>query len=841
MFVYLFILLKIKKPYDKALIKCNQLSFTPVIRKAMRPLVLLALFQLYRVFSVTASVVTDSSELPPAIINLDRADNSDSEVEITGSMNPIYNTPVSVQSPVQEVAEFGNESDFEDRRISVVGNSQIEEEEESFLSLFPHTVGIRNHAYNCYASALISCLYNIPVVQMALYEEVSRSDLRKDESVVTALATIFYKMRHGKSFIDLESFFVPAIRKSLGWEFGNIECVLEFWNQISETLPESLFQIELQENRFRKSDQVLIKSDIQKSNLILVSPSKNYRNIEEILRDNFADEEAEDFIVEPKEIKDYPHLFGEGATSEVKISVPSRTTLTIKSCPKVLIFGVKRVRWNATTGTQEFDSTPLGFPEKLLINEEKYTIVGNVEYNEERVHYFAQNHDLWDDQWYIHDDKAVTRIPDTEEAFDDLTMRFIHNSSMVFYVKGSLLEEFGTKESVEIPSDVITKLTIRSKRQNSTPELSGRVKRKRGGEDKVFEEQELTVTEEIVESQESAEIVEEPVKSEVKKVRKPYKKREKNSRVKTTFFETRFGPMADFRLGTTPFLFHQDNRNSVLEPILMAFAAHPKAVRKLFESARYKTSADFEFKFALTVLSILTGNMAVQTVELSQILVERHGIYFGDIGSAWKRISSLLSQEISPLPNLKVITYKDDEPMSLENINNCDSFALSPFNLMPCPRELKFSGAAFNLVENRSERIMKLNILKSDEGLIIPLPVDRIIKHPEELDGLGFNTNPVQMNLGPYLIYGFITINPNTGNKQAVLSDQGNRNRYFIYSAGTPGYMEKSTELQERVLGLLRHQSVLVLLSKPDDFYSEMPMLSDVPDNLISELIASKL
>ena len=850
---------------------------------------------MYKVAVVSAAdtnktiVSTDASL---RIIDIATGSSSEDEIELPNKSNPIHNTPVTTPSSTLEVIDMSeakementnNAETFQNEKQEIQNNSDSVDVDDEETSLFPHKVGIRNHALNCYASALISCLYNIPVVQMAVFDEVSRSNLRKEESVTAALATIFYKMRFGKSFIDLEPFFMPTVKKTLGWEFGGLECVLEFWNQLSTALPESLFQIELQENRFRKDDNVLIKSVSQKTNLILVSPSEKYRNIEEFLENNFVDEDAEDFIIEAKDKHEYPQLFKEDSDAflEDKVRITSKTSLTILNCPKVLIFGIKRVRWNPQTGSSEFHSTHLGFPEKLTINGEEYMIVGNVEYDSKKVHYFAQNHDLLDDQWYTHDDKIVSRIPDTEEAFDDLTSRFIHNSSMVFYVKSSLLDEFQDRDSVEIPNDVITKLTSRNR--------SATLKRKN------IEEINKEIVAEIVEevsvneaskAQEEAEAQEEEkVVKTVKKVRGPYKKRPKtqvnidinpsitknqkevqNSAVKTeenitqtsmesatnnkvqkqkkmrltydldgtNFFRSSFGPVADFRLGSKPFLFSKDDRNTVLEPILMAFAFHPKAVIKLFESARTKSPNDFEFKFALTVLRILIGHMAVNTKELTRDLIENYQIDFSDFATVWRRVSQLLSQEISPSPDLKIVSYKDDEPMTIENIPNCDCYSLKPFKNLKCPRQLKFTGAAYDLIEDRNENLVRRNILKSD-GVILSIPVTRLVRDLTT-NTTNYDSNPIQINNGPYLVYGFIGIDPDTRGKFAVFSDLQGQERFLIYTAGLPIYKQKSPELADKIVNCMTRQSVLFFLTKAEDFNLEMPKLSDVPSILLDEM-----
>lgn len=818
----------------------------------MRLLLLLSLFGIIKVFCASTSEGKAEKKI------LIKYDSNNASVKIDVSI------------------EATDDSDIGDDEVEIVEDKEGEEQVSVQLShgedawIFPHKIGIRNHANNCYASALISCLYNIPIVQKALFDQVSGSSLRKEESIAVALATIFYKMRFGRSFIDLEQFFIPAVKKEFTWEFGGIECVLEFWNQLSSALPEFLFQFELQENRFRKSDNVLIKSFAQKSNLILVAPSKKYRNIEEFLEKDFVDEEAEDFIIESDDIKDYPHLFIESGIpipipeQQERLRIPSKTTLTILNCPEVLIFGVKRVRWNSETNSPEFDSTHLGFPEKLIVNSEEYTIVGNVEYDEGRIHYYSQNYDLLNDQWYIHDDKQVTRIPDTEEDFTELTRRFIHNSSMVFYVKSSSLELFKNKENVALSDELVMKLKTRSSAATSNNNLNLKRSRKRRA-DKVDNanldcaDDEPTIKDtklvkkgrgslkkrpKAAEPQETAEISDSDIGNKKPRIRKDLKSDLDLSEAKVCS-SLSFDQGPDFRLGSKQFLFSKDDGNDILEPILMAIAFHPRLVTKLFEIvARNEspTPTDFVFKFALVVLRILTGHMDISTRELFTILVENYSVEFSDIGTVWRKISQLISSEISSIPDLKVVKFKEDEPISIETFPRCDSYSLKPHKTIKITSGLVLSGPAYDSILDSGEggegRTFNRNILKcndEEEGIILPVPVERIFKD-SATEKYIYDASPVQINTGSYLIYGCIGIDRNGNRTFAIYTDHLNQSRYLFYASGILMYKEKSVPLQQMIIDLMKTQSSLFLLTKSDGFYEEMPMLSHVPKILINEL-----
>lgn len=471
--------------------------------------------------------------------------NSDEVIDI----NDDDSTDLTVTSAnKEEVRRLDSVDSFSVNGTEIPEDQDEQEEEEVNPPMFPHVVGIRNHALNCYASSLIACLYNIPLVQEALFANVLKNidepNTDRYECIATALSTIFYKMRSTKTFVDLETYFVPAVKRTINWDFGGLECALEFWGRFSAALPaevSDLFKIDGVESHFRKSDNAFIKSENVSSNMIFVSPSKKYKSIEKLLEVDFIDEEAEDFTVFPEDQHLYAHLL-DGPIEE-KVNVNRRTTFRITNKPKVLIFGVKRVYWDASTNSSGLNTTILEFPENLKLNDEEYTCVGNVEYDSIRGHYFAQNLDLLNDQWYIHDDKKVEKIPDTTEAFADLSERFYTNSCLVFYIKTSLIDEYIENESkLAVPLPVIAKLTSRGrksffKRKRDVdpdnvieipiaPEAPQKITRRRlQNKQKIdanesVESVDVNETEIIVKAQQEVPVVQD----KIKKVRGPYKK-----------------------------------------------------------------------------------------------------------------------------------------------------------------------------------------------------------------------------------------------------------------------------------------------------------------------------
>lgn len=777
-------------------------------------------------------------------------------------------------------------------------NDNVEEEEEEvevIPPLFPRLVGIRNHALNCYASALLACLYNIPTVQEALFANVLRTlnepNTSKYESLPVALATIFHKMRSTKSFIDLESYFVPAVKKTIKWKFEYMECVLDFWLRLSAAFPKEmtdLFKVETTENHFRESDRLLINSNNHLSNIILVCPSKKFKTIEKMLENDFIDEDAESFIISPEEQELYAHVL-DGVIEE-KVSIPSVTTFTITNAPKVLIFGIKRIYWDAETQEPVLNKTPLGFPETLNVNGEEYICSGNIEYDQFRRHYFAQNLDLLNDQWYVHDDKIVELIPDTTEAFNDLNDRFATNSCMVFYMKSSLIDEYvkGDASRLDIPFEVLTKLNSRSFKpqvkktvQQAAEEVSEPSKKKRR---RSVVETTAKEAVKVVEIEKSKKVVEDSKKRHRKgpdteatlnkKVRGPFKKRgsekkqvidleilesisnsesvehTKERRVigrsasktkphekeeSSKYFRSSLGEFADIKLGQHACFFDDESRNVYLEHVLVTLSRNPTVLEILFEEVKTKSPSDFIFRFTVVIMKILLGQREVSLAALTSELREIYGVSFDNVQSTWMDLSKLLPERIAPIPDLKLVVYEYDEPIEIVEESKCEYAKISPYMSRICPAGLKINGIYYDQEDPILAERTRRSIFKSD-GVILPIGVNRF-KHTSHLvDRPSFDNAPFCLNRGNRHISSYIGYDPSRRETISVhFNEADSADQVLLFYKGVPRFVPISEPLNKMVLQGLQQFSELILFPKLEDIGKEMPMLSDVPCILLDE------
>lgn len=804
-------------------------------------------------------------------------DNDDDEIYIPNSVDP------ASSSVVQERKNFENFENFENAE-SAESSFDVQNDEESFslmsktsetahsekesFSFFPHTVGIKNHALNCYASSLIACLYNIPLFHAVLFDTL-KTDLKKEEpvlkrtSLTAALSTIFFKMRYKKWTVNLDTFFASALKKTIGWEFGEIECVLEFWSLFSDALPEEircLFKVDSIEHHYRKSDNILIKSISQQSNMILVSPSPKFLSIGDFLKNDFIDEDAENFVIHSEDQQEYSHVL-DGRTIEENEEIPSKTTVSISSKPKILVFGVKRLYWNSETNSVEFNHHRLIFPKSLTIDGEEYTSMGGVLYDQGRIHYLGLNLDPFSDQVYLHDDHIVRMFKETDPEYLKMARNFALNNCLVFYVKNNSLEEYRADPSkLNISQELVEFLTSRSvkstgkaqKREVEENETTaGKMKKRR------------TETEESKEASEEFKQANEKVSRIVSpsRARKSYKKKttfikplrqtkisnaEKSQAeeevVKSPVKSARIlaDSFIDFKLGSLPFLFMGNRRNAVLETFLIAISRNPGAVRNLFEMTKDKPKQDIQFKIALMILRILIGRMDIDVSELSEELMTTYEIDFMFFSSAWTKLSQLLPKEISPIPDLKLIRYNFDEPVEMLEIQECDHFSIKPFKTLPVPMELKFSGPTVDFQEEPfpTGEVRRRCILKTS-GIILPLAITRLI-HSEGKKP-AYDANVVNFHDGEHIAYGCIGTIPEFQTVFAIFLDNESNEKLYFYKRGIAHSVKIDANIAGLFTRLFRRQSNLIFMTRYEHFNQEIPMLSQIPKVFIDALNAETL
>ena len=344
-------------------------------------------------------------------------------------------------------------------------------------NLYPRNVGIKNEAYNCYMNSIFSCLYNIPFFQNAVYRSVNemKEFPSKSESTLMALADIFVKMRMEKESLEISTTMFPALKHQMGWDVGNYECVLEFWERFAQTLPETVqaeFKIKTKVNFIRKSDGLLIKSVFDESNLMIlpIPGQQEDSSISAMLEKKFRDDNPEDYIINSEDQGEYNFI---DVPITEKIHIPIYNTITIENTPNVLIFGLKRLGLDIKNNSQIFNGTEFKFDEELKINDELYCLVGGVIFDEVYSHYFAFNLDLGSGEIFIHNDNNVSHYFKSLAFIEYLDGKLKSKSVLTFYVKYSVWHAIAEelKQLVRFNADIPLSVLFETQKESVNLEV----------------------------------------------------------------------------------------------------------------------------------------------------------------------------------------------------------------------------------------------------------------------------------------------------------------------------------------------------------------------------------
>jgi len=804
------------------------------------------------------------------------SDGEDLESCSATSASRCSSTEPQQQESSSELPDFS--SGDEDETGSVVTD-------DSRMPLLRHNAGLVNHALNCYASSLLVGLYSIPVIQRSFYREVERASIievpRKDESITAAISTVFYKMSTLNSPIELRTFFAAALQETTGWQFGNIECVLEFWTLLSNVLPESItrnFQVRSQENHFRQaeenqyrpSEDLLIKSVSQVSNLIYAYPQQ-YASVVDLIEASFLDQNVKEYIIEPVSQHEYPQIISEPISE--KLVIPSYTTCTILELPNVLFFGVPRLNWNTRSGNPICNFARLEFTPTITINSEEYTLFGNIIYDPKRVHYYAHVYDALSEEWYQHDDRKVTRLSKGSRTKKFREYLLNHLSTMVFYVKSSLIEDFKIPENWIVSEAIAAQLSSRYVPKKTTAVNDATKSSYKPSKDTPSDKSTDTTKKrsrknvEIETEEPGSELVDDSKDHQLKQVKEssdihankkskittsktkiitkkpensllplivvrakdPAPEKEASSQPKNV--ASRYDP--NMVLGTANYSFDENDRNTLLELVLMVLSRHSGSVRILF---CHVSRADVDvsstlFQFVLVILQMLLGEQNIKTGHLLVLFAKNHNLDFkhSNVKMALREISdAILPSQIIPSPNVKLILYDQDEPVEITNLKNCDYATIRPSEIIPCRKHLSIPGVIFDKIDEKTQFI-RSRIFKTD-GLMMCVQLTRI-----DPDG-SFDESPIKFLSSDYRIYGFIAYNSAKSKTYASFRDCNDPSQNFILTNGAHRHIPLTeTSLKALEIGLMT-QSVLLFFVPKSVTLLQLPIYSQVPRKLIGEL-----
>ena len=352
------------------------------------------------------------------------------------SQLPSRNDEDSVAESVSESQSKSETSGFETR--------------ESYKTIYPQDVVILNQRNNCYINALLYSLYNIPFFQLSVFKtisEVSAAESDASESSLIAspllleIGRIFKELRMNSEdeHIDLSYSFFPAISHQMGWEVGAFECVLEFWDRLIGSMPESHmkpfkenFEMNLKHSFFRKEDGKYIESITENVfNIVLSLDSEDDEraNLGQLFLSSFNGEDLDSFLITPEE---YPDLFKEGEKEPQRIKVEKVTEL--ENTPPVIVVGIKRVQVDPETKEYVYNGMLLDI-DPFTIGTETYTPITIVGFIADENHYINLTPDLGE-ILMVHDDSKLFGYKHDEEG--EVADFVGATATLVFYVKNSL-------------------------------------------------------------------------------------------------------------------------------------------------------------------------------------------------------------------------------------------------------------------------------------------------------------------------------------------------------------------------------------------------------------------
>ena len=353
-----------------------------------------------------------------------------------------------------------SEFPLESENVSSVLTStdpEIADSVVEYSALYNHEVGIFNLDSNCYINALLFSLYNIPFFQRSVFKtisEISKTESSNasessfnDKPVLVEIGHVFKEMRINEETVDLSRTFFNSISRQMEWEVGRFECVLEFWDRLIDSMPETHkkpfqenFEIKFRKSFYRKEDGRLIKSVPETSfNFALSLKSHNSEEddktikLGELFISSLEDNDGASFAIEPEE---YPDLFNEGVTEPQ--SIQARIVVELENSPPVLVLSIKRLQVDPVTCSHIYNDKHIEIL-PFSLGDEEYIPLSVVAFKKARHHYINYSLDASQQSLFLHDDTEVFILNlDIRDEYETTMENIGRSATLVFCIKASL-------------------------------------------------------------------------------------------------------------------------------------------------------------------------------------------------------------------------------------------------------------------------------------------------------------------------------------------------------------------------------------------------------------------
>ena len=301
--------------------------------------------------------------------------------------------------------------------------------------------GIVTSAKNSYINALLAAAYSIPRVQEAFYEEGLKivngysGDPHNllNESLTVAIATKFAMIRLNEIPMPIGDSFFQAIQNELEFDCREKSLnIFTFFKILLSTRPESinnLFNVNIAEKSIEfETGKVVTQQNLFKS--ILLPNSSTLFSISTFLNN----------ILNPIE-----------STPNGKDSVP-KLQREISNTPDVMLFRIDRVSLDVYGKNVVKNNGSIFVDREIILNNNRYILVANVEYDEISETYSTVVFDFGDFNYYRYEANGqvtkakISKLPDTK-------------SVLLFYVPKSVKDELNYvdyRTCKNIPQSFIT-------------------------------------------------------------------------------------------------------------------------------------------------------------------------------------------------------------------------------------------------------------------------------------------------------------------------------------------------------------------------------------------------
>ena len=302
--------------------------------------------------------------------------------------------------------------------------------------LFSRLAYLRQFESFNYIACILSCLYTVPMIQKAFYDETmlmleNRSSIititeseKKKSSLTVAFSEVFVMLRTSHSATSLlNKSLLDALKLNIDWEERKTFAATKFWNLLSHQFPpsiKSLFDVKVKIDWINPDSKQLIFSEIQNLTSIKIPVSTSGLSTAALASVNFYDEK---YVEAVKDLND--------PNSSCSLAIPRITFLNI---PEVLVFKIERNIFDPVSGHFITSSNSLHLSNEIEINGTKYILSGKIIVDNNVKKHFADVLDFGNGQFYRHRAQSVVQL--IPNQFSDRTERATSDKlfgTLVFY------------------------------------------------------------------------------------------------------------------------------------------------------------------------------------------------------------------------------------------------------------------------------------------------------------------------------------------------------------------------------------------------------------------------